>query len=190
LAVMRRLWKGEQVGAANIKPWPGTEGGPRVLLGSWASEQWVRRAAEDFDGWMTPGANTGFNNLRDAIKRYRHAGGQRAEVTSVRVDLTGAHEPLDPDGPFRLVCSAQEASDRLQRVAGLGYDDVIVFNFDVNKLDWTRSARWFRPRSSPTPWPRRQPVRAPFPPRVHAPLAHPGPGRRLGEHFLGSVRKA
>jgi alkanesulfonate monooxygenase SsuD/methylene tetrahydromethanopterin reductase-like flavin-dependent oxidoreductase (luciferase family) len=135
IAVMRRLWQGEQVGDANIKPWPGTEGGPRVLLGSWTSDKWIKRAADEFDGWMTSGANTGFNNLREAIKRYRHAGGQRAVVTSVRVDLSRFNEPLDSEGPFRLVCSAQEASDRLKRVADLGYDDVIVFNFDVTKLN-------------------------------------------------------
>jgi hypothetical protein len=56
-------------------------------------------------------------------------------VTSVRVDLHGADQPLDPEGPFRLLCSAEEASDRLRKVAGFGYDDVIVFNFDVAKLD-------------------------------------------------------
>jgi alkanesulfonate monooxygenase SsuD/methylene tetrahydromethanopterin reductase-like flavin-dependent oxidoreductase (luciferase family) len=135
LSLMHRLWQGEQAGDANIRPWPGTEGGPRLLLGSWTSDRWVRRAAEEFDGWMTSGANTGLNNLRDAIKRYRQFGGQRALVTSVRVDISGAHERFDPEGPFRLVCSAQEASDRLKQVADLGYDDVIVFNFDVNKLD-------------------------------------------------------
>jgi alkanesulfonate monooxygenase SsuD/methylene tetrahydromethanopterin reductase-like flavin-dependent oxidoreductase (luciferase family) len=62
LAIMRELWKGQSVGDADIKPWPGTEGGPRVLLGSWTSDRWVRRAATDFDGWMTSGASTGLNN--------------------------------------------------------------------------------------------------------------------------------
>jgi alkanesulfonate monooxygenase SsuD/methylene tetrahydromethanopterin reductase-like flavin-dependent oxidoreductase (luciferase family) len=135
LAVMRRLWRGEQVGEANIRPWPGSEGGPRLLLGSWASGRWVSRAAQEFDGWMTSGANTSFSALSDGIKRYREAGGKRAVVTSVRVDLTGEVEPFDPEAPFRLVCSAAEARERLQRVAELGYDDIILFNFDVNKLD-------------------------------------------------------
>ena len=53
LAVMRRLWSGEQVGAANLTPWPATLGGPKLLIGSWGGKQWIPRAAKT--GWSASG---------------------------------------------------------------------------------------------------------------------------------------
>ena len=45
LPVMRRLWNGEQVGTANLNPWPATRGGPPILIGSWGGKRWIPRAA-------------------------------------------------------------------------------------------------------------------------------------------------
>src|SRR5437879_2664898 len=56
LALMRRLWQGEKVGAAQLNPWPAALGGPKLLIGSWAGSRWIPRAAKDFDGWIGSGA--------------------------------------------------------------------------------------------------------------------------------------
>ena len=40
LELIRRLCRGEQVGEADLHPWPATLGGPRILIGSWYSGPW------------------------------------------------------------------------------------------------------------------------------------------------------
>ena len=37
LKLIRRLCNGEQVGTADLKPWPNAVGGPPLMIGSWAS---------------------------------------------------------------------------------------------------------------------------------------------------------
>src|SRR5262249_17393219 len=55
LALMRRLWQGEKVGAAQLHPWPATLGGPKLFIGSWAGSRWIPRAAKEVDGWIGSG---------------------------------------------------------------------------------------------------------------------------------------
>ncbi len=124
LDVVRRLLAGEQVGAAHLRPWPNAVGGPPILIGAWESGLWVKRAARDYDGWMASGRGTSLRGLEEGIKRFRDAGGKRALVMTVTVDLQAARRPLSPDEPFSLVCGPEEAAERLQRLAELGYDDV------------------------------------------------------------------
>ena len=76
LPVMRRLWRGEKVGAANLTPWPAALGGPAVLIGSWGGKRWIPRAAQEFDGWIASAGRTNLNTLTEGIQRYRAAGGQ------------------------------------------------------------------------------------------------------------------
>jgi alkanesulfonate monooxygenase SsuD/methylene tetrahydromethanopterin reductase-like flavin-dependent oxidoreductase (luciferase family) len=126
LDVMRRLWSGEQVGAANLTPWPATIGGPRVLIGSWRGKQWIPRAAKDFDGWIASGAKTSYAALAEGIRRYRQAGGTRAIVTNIAVDLDQPTTALPDDAPFHLRCHPAEAGARLRRLAALGFDEAIL----------------------------------------------------------------
>jgi alkanesulfonate monooxygenase SsuD/methylene tetrahydromethanopterin reductase-like flavin-dependent oxidoreductase (luciferase family) len=140
LAVMRRLWRGEQVGAANLTPWPSAIGGPPVLIGSWSGKQWIPRAAREFDGWIASAAKTSYAALADGIRRYREAGGKRAIVTNIAADLGhpfsghGGPTPQDPqtpsampdDAPFHLRCDANTAATRLKRLVDLGFDDAIL----------------------------------------------------------------
>ena len=126
LVVMRKLWQGEQVGAANLTPWPSVIGGPKLLIGSWNGKQWIPRAAKEFDGWIASAAKTSYATLSDGIQRYRDAGGTRAIVTNIAADLAAATEALPDDGPFHLRCGAAAGAERLQRLAALGFDDAIL----------------------------------------------------------------
>ena len=126
LAIMRRLWQGDRVGVAELTPWPSALGGPKVLIGSWSGKQWIARAAKDFDGWIASGAKTSYATLADAIRRYRDAGGTRANVTTIAVDLEQPTMALPDDGPFHLRCGRDAAAERLARLAALGFDDAIL----------------------------------------------------------------
>jgi alkanesulfonate monooxygenase SsuD/methylene tetrahydromethanopterin reductase-like flavin-dependent oxidoreductase (luciferase family) len=125
LGVMRRLWRGEKVGAARLEPWPATLGGPKVLIGSWAGSRWIARAAREFDGWIGSGARSSVAALRDGIRRFRAAGGTRAIATNIPVDLAAA-EPMPDDGPFHLRCDRATAAERLGMLAGFGFDDAVL----------------------------------------------------------------
>lgn len=135
LVVMRRLWSGEQVGAANLNPWPATLGGPKLLIGSWGGQQWIPRAAKDFDGWIASGAKTSFGVLAEGIRRYREAGGTRAIVTNIAVDLGQPTTPLPDDAPFHLRCAPDAAAERLRRLADLGFDDAILVKRTQTEAD-------------------------------------------------------
>jgi alkanesulfonate monooxygenase SsuD/methylene tetrahydromethanopterin reductase-like flavin-dependent oxidoreductase (luciferase family) len=126
LTVMRRLWRGERVGEAELTPWPEALGGPPVLIGSWNGERWIPRAAREFDGWIASGAKTSFRVLEDGLRRFRAAGGKRAIVTNVTVDLTVPTSALDDTAPFQLRCAPEAAAERLRRLAGLGFDDAVL----------------------------------------------------------------
>jgi alkanesulfonate monooxygenase SsuD/methylene tetrahydromethanopterin reductase-like flavin-dependent oxidoreductase (luciferase family) len=126
LKTMRALCRGERVGAADLRPWPNTLGGPPILVGAWVNGRWVERAAHDFDGWLASGGRTNFRALRDGIKRYREAGGKRAVVATVPVDLSASGGTLGDDDAFTLRCPPDEAKARLERVQELGYDDVLL----------------------------------------------------------------
>jgi alkanesulfonate monooxygenase SsuD/methylene tetrahydromethanopterin reductase-like flavin-dependent oxidoreductase (luciferase family) len=126
LATMRRLWRGEKVGAADLTPWPTAMGGPAVLIGSWKGERWIPRAAREFDGWIASGAKTSLQALSEGIGRYRAAGGKRAIVTNIAVDLSAPTEPLPDTAPFHLRCAPDAAARRLQQVRDLGFDDAVL----------------------------------------------------------------
>ncbi|HET9690779.1 MAG TPA: LLM class flavin-dependent oxidoreductase [Acidimicrobiales bacterium] len=130
LRTMRDLWGGAQVGDARLSPWPATVGGPKILIGSWAGGVWIKRAAREYDGWIASAAKTSFTRLAEGISRFRELGGRRAVVTNIEVDLSAPAGPYDDDGPFHLRCPADEASERLGRLAGLGFDDAVLFAVD------------------------------------------------------------
>jgi alkanesulfonate monooxygenase SsuD/methylene tetrahydromethanopterin reductase-like flavin-dependent oxidoreductase (luciferase family) len=125
LALMRRLWRGEQVGAVDLTPWPAAVGGPPVLIGSWRGRQWIVRAAKEFDGWIASAAKTSYATLAEGIRRYREAGGTRAIVTNIAVDLSAPTTPMADTEPFHLRCAPDAAAERLQRLAALGFDEAV-----------------------------------------------------------------
>ena len=138
LGVMRRLWRGEQVGAASLTPWPATLGGPPVLIGSWRGRQWITRAAKEFDGWIASAAKTSYAALADGIGRYREAGGRRAIVTNIPIDLDALTTPLRDDEPYELRCAPEVAAERLQRLAALGFNDAVLMRRTQTERDLAR----------------------------------------------------
>lgn len=124
LRIVRGLCRGEQVGDAYLAGWPDRAGGPPIVIGAWASGIWVKRAARDYDGWMGSGRSGTFRELKDGITRFRDAGGTRALVNTVTVDLHAPNTNLDEDAVFSLKCGPQEAAERLHRLAEIGFDDV------------------------------------------------------------------
>jgi alkanesulfonate monooxygenase SsuD/methylene tetrahydromethanopterin reductase-like flavin-dependent oxidoreductase (luciferase family) len=128
LALMRRLWRGETVGAAALTPWPTTLGGPPVLIGSWRGQHWITRAAKEFDGWIASAAKTSYTTLADGLRRYRQAGGTRAIVTNIAVDLQAPTTPMPDTEPFHLRCTPHDAAARLARLAALGFDDAVLMS--------------------------------------------------------------
>jgi alkanesulfonate monooxygenase SsuD/methylene tetrahydromethanopterin reductase-like flavin-dependent oxidoreductase (luciferase family) len=131
LDVIPRLLAGEEIDGVALTPWPDTLGGPRILIGTWARGDLIARAAAEFDGWIASAAKGG--RLPEGVARYRAAGGRRALVTNIIVDLDGPDAPAGPAAPFDLRCSPRQARDRLKWLADQGYDDAILRTDDYTE---------------------------------------------------------
>jgi alkanesulfonate monooxygenase SsuD/methylene tetrahydromethanopterin reductase-like flavin-dependent oxidoreductase (luciferase family) len=159
---IRRLCDGETVGVANLAPWPSVKGGPRFVIGAWHSETSLRRAVTEYDGWMCSAGRTNLETMSEAIKRYRALGGKRAMVSTCPVDLSAPTQRMGDDDPFNLMCDPAEAARRLERLAALGFDDVLLvkrdhtgrtkmFETDLD-ADEIRQIRELLPRDETRPW--------------------------------------
>ncbi len=127
MAVMRRVWAGEGVYGPPLPLWPGTQGGPPVLLGAWRSQRWIDYAVTQCQGWIASGIYSEMADLETGVRMYRAAGGTRAVLANVFVDLRPepALNPLIATAKVSLICSPAEARERLGRIAALGFDDVL-----------------------------------------------------------------
>ena len=134
LALMRRLWNGVVVDGVSLSPWPAAVGGPPVLIGSWNGKTWIPRAAREFDGWIGSAARTNTETLERGIARFRAAGGKRAIVTNIRIDLSAPTAPLG-DGPFELLCTPEVARERLQQLAAMGFDEAVLVHRGPSNRD-------------------------------------------------------
>ena len=140
LGTMRRLWSGEEVDGIQLTPWPSVTGGPPVLIGAWLSPDWIGRAAGEFDGWIGSAAKTSLASLRRGVARFREAGGRRAIVTNIAVDLDAGAPPPAEDEPFHLRCGPDEAAERLALLAELGFDDAVLVPADHSDATLARLA--------------------------------------------------
>ena len=183
--VIRRLCDGETVGAANLDPWPKVKGGPRFVIGAWHSEASLRRAVTEYDGWMCSAGRTNLETMAEAISRYRALGGRRAMVSTCPVDLSAPTQRMGDDDPFNLMCDPAEAARRLERLAALGFDDVLLvkrdhtgrtkmFETDLD-ADEIGQIRELLPRDETRPW---HEERAARPPAPGAPAAGARPRRQ------------
>jgi alkanesulfonate monooxygenase SsuD/methylene tetrahydromethanopterin reductase-like flavin-dependent oxidoreductase (luciferase family) len=124
LAVMRRAWNGE----TPLGVWPGTEGGPPVLLGAWRSARWIDLAAHHCQGWIASGIHTSWEDLEIGLRMYREAGGTRAVLANIFTDLrpSPTPHPIASHAKIGLFCAPEEARERLARLAALGIDDALL----------------------------------------------------------------
>jgi alkanesulfonate monooxygenase SsuD/methylene tetrahydromethanopterin reductase-like flavin-dependent oxidoreductase (luciferase family) len=126
LEIMRTAWKGDPVDGGTLTPWPGTEGGPNLMLGAWRNKRWIVYAAERCAGWIASGLYSQPEELEAGVRFYRDAGGKRAVLSNVIVELQGdiANMPLAGRATMQIT-SAEEALDRLKRIRAVGFDDVL-----------------------------------------------------------------
>jgi alkanesulfonate monooxygenase SsuD/methylene tetrahydromethanopterin reductase-like flavin-dependent oxidoreductase (luciferase family) len=127
LDIMGRAWRGERLEGGTLTPWPGTEGGPAVLLGAWRNKRWIVYAAERCAGWIASGLYSQWEDLERGIKIYRDAGGKRAILANVIIDLHGAAEALPRAGnaTITLTGSEAQAKETLRRIRDVDFDDVL-----------------------------------------------------------------
>jgi alkanesulfonate monooxygenase SsuD/methylene tetrahydromethanopterin reductase-like flavin-dependent oxidoreductase (luciferase family) len=128
LEVMRRVWAGEAVFGPAVSAWPGTEGGPPVLLGAWRSERWINLSAKVLQGWIASGIHTSWEDLAIGLKMFRDAGGKRAVLANIFTDFRDQPGglPFTHVPKISLFCSPAEARDRLRRLEDLGIDDALL----------------------------------------------------------------
>lgn len=128
LEVMRKVWAGEPVYGPAISLWPGTEGGPPVLLGAWRSERWINLSAKVLQGWIASGIHTSMEDLAIGLKMFRDAGGKRAVLANIFTDFRASpgNLPMAHVPKISLFCPPAEARDRLRRLEDLGLDDALL----------------------------------------------------------------
>jgi alkanesulfonate monooxygenase SsuD/methylene tetrahydromethanopterin reductase-like flavin-dependent oxidoreductase (luciferase family) len=128
LTVMRKVWAGEPVYGPALSVWPGTEGGPPVLLGAWRSARWINLAAKALQGWIASGIQTSWEDLEIGVKMYREAGGTRVLLANVFTDLRDQPPPLPiaVSPKISLLCPPAEARERLRRLQDIGVDDALL----------------------------------------------------------------
>jgi alkanesulfonate monooxygenase SsuD/methylene tetrahydromethanopterin reductase-like flavin-dependent oxidoreductase (luciferase family) len=127
LEIMRQAWAGERLEGGTLTPWPGTEGGPALMLGAWRNKRWIVYSAERCAGWIASGLYSQPEELKRGVQFYRDADGKRAILANVIVDLQGDLEgmPLGGRATIMVTGSAAEALDRLKRIRDVGFDDVL-----------------------------------------------------------------
>ena len=125
--VMRRTWNGEAVYGPALTQWPGTEGGPQVMLGAWRSPRWIALAAK-LDGWISSGIHSKWEDVEIGTRMYREAGGKRAIVANIFADFRPNPEgsPIGRPLTISLICTPAEARERLKRLADTGVDDALI----------------------------------------------------------------
>ena len=127
LETMGKAWRGEALPGGALTPWPGTEGGPAVLLGAWRNKRWIVYAAEECAGWIASGLYSQPEELGAGMKIYRDAGGKRAILSNVIVALEGSTEAAQRTATATVTLTGgdAEARDRLRRIKEVGFDDVL-----------------------------------------------------------------
>jgi alkanesulfonate monooxygenase SsuD/methylene tetrahydromethanopterin reductase-like flavin-dependent oxidoreductase (luciferase family) len=128
LDIMRKAWRGEPLdGGGTLAPWPGTEGGPAIMLGAWRNRGWIVYAAERCAGWIASGLYSQPEELAAGMKIYRDAGGKRAVLANVILDLKGGGETMPLGGRATVMLTGGEtaALDQMKRIRDVGFDDIL-----------------------------------------------------------------
>ena len=144
LDTMRTAWAGGIVNGGALSPWPGCEGGPPILLGAWRNPRWITYAAKQCQGWTPSGRFSSWEDLEAGMRIYREARGDNAVLANVAIDLAERPESasLAQVANVSLICSPDEARWRLKRVAGLGFDEILLVS-QSNSLEEIERVRDF-----------------------------------------------
>jgi len=136
LDTMAQAWRGETLPGGRLVPWPGTEGGPNVLLGAWRNKRWIVYDAERCAGWIASGLYSQREELAAGMQIYRDAGGRRAILSNVIVALEEASEAAQraQSATVTLTGGLPAAIDRLHRIRDVGFDDVLCMT-PIGALD-------------------------------------------------------
>jgi alkanesulfonate monooxygenase SsuD/methylene tetrahydromethanopterin reductase-like flavin-dependent oxidoreductase (luciferase family) len=129
IETMHAIWQGKPHHRIVLSPWRANGGGPPLLLGAWRNRRWIRYAAQHCDGWIASGLFSKWDDAADGIRTYREAGGKRAILTNVPIDLRPKPEYADQwakVAQITLACPMQVAVERLKRIEQLGFDDVVL----------------------------------------------------------------
>jgi alkanesulfonate monooxygenase SsuD/methylene tetrahydromethanopterin reductase-like flavin-dependent oxidoreductase (luciferase family) len=136
LDTMAQAWRGETLPGGRLVPWPGTEGGPNVLLGAWRNKRWIVYAAERCAGWIASGLYSQPEELAAGMQIYRDVGGRRAILSNVIVALDEGSEAAQRarSATVTLTGGVAAALDRLHRIRDVGFDDVLCMT-PIHALD-------------------------------------------------------
>ena len=128
LEAMQRSYDGEAVYGPALSVWPGTEGGPPVMLGAWRSPRWINLAAK-LQGWISSGIHSKWEDVEIGLGMYREAGGKRAIVANIFADFRENPEGSPIGRPLTISLigdSTGQAREKLKRLAGMGIDDALI----------------------------------------------------------------
>jgi len=83
LEVMRRTWNGEAVYGPALAVWPGTEGGPQMMLRRLRSPALDQSGGRSWMGVISSGIPANGKTTEIGLRMYREAGGKRAIVANI-----------------------------------------------------------------------------------------------------------
>jgi len=126
LEIMGKVWRGEELDGGRLTPWPGSTG-PQVMLGAWRNRRWIEYAATQCAGWIASGLYSQWEELERGMKIYRDAGGTRAILANVIVDLHNRPEVEEraKHATVTLACDVNEARRRARQMHEIGFDDIL-----------------------------------------------------------------
>jgi alkanesulfonate monooxygenase SsuD/methylene tetrahydromethanopterin reductase-like flavin-dependent oxidoreductase (luciferase family) len=144
LEIMDKAWRGDAVDGGRLTPWPGFEKGQQVMLGAWRNRRWIEYAATRCAGWIASGLYSQWEELERGMQIYRDAGGKRAILANVIVDLHNRPEVEEraKAATVTLACDSDEARRRVARMRAIGFDDVLCVS-PIGALDDIEQVRGF-----------------------------------------------
>src|SRR5262249_26679094 len=135
LDTMGKTLRGEELAGRPPTPWPGASG-PPVLPRPRAHNRWTEYAATSCAGWTPSGLYSQWEDLDRGMKISRDAGGKRAMLANVIVDLHNRPEVEEraKRATVTLACDESEARSRYKRMRDMGVDDILCVS-PVGALD-------------------------------------------------------
>ena len=142
LATMRQAWQGvAQNEGGVLSTWPGSEGGPPILMGAWRSPRWITYAAQECAGWTPSGRYSSPEDLEHGMRIFHEAGGSNAVLANVAVDMRGTPQTreLATLAKSALICDPAEAKKRLKWYKDTGFTEVLLISHDFSLEDTLRA---------------------------------------------------